>query len=41
MNDEMSRESGADIKLAEAFVLPVEIESEPMGFQGSAREVDW
>lgn len=41
MNDAMSGESGADIKLAEAFVLSVEIEREPMSFQGSAREVDW
>lgn len=41
MNDAMSGEPGADSKLAEAFVLSVEIECEPMSFQGSAREVEW
>jgi hypothetical protein len=41
MNDAMSWEPGADITLADGFVLSVEIEYEPMGFEGSAREVDW
>lgn len=41
MNDALSREPGADVKLAEAFLLSLEIQCEPMSFQGSAREVDW
>jgi hypothetical protein len=41
MNDAMSWEPGGDITLADAFVLSVEIESERMSFEGSAREVDW
>lgn len=41
MNDALSWEPDTDITLAEAFVLSVEIECEPMSFEGSAREVDW
>lgn len=35
------RLTGTDVSLADAFVLPEEIEFEPVRPEGSTREIDW
>lgn len=35
------RLTGTDTSLAEAFVMPDDIELEPMRPEGSTREIDW
>jgi len=37
----MPRESRTEVSLADAFVLPEEINSGPVRPEGTVREVDW
>lgn len=41
MSVAVPQESPTEVSLADAFVLPEEINSDPVLPEGSAREVDW